>query len=156
MLLYFLILIVLIPVLYYFGKYSLVYGDCNKSFYVINKKSANILCNIDNSIMKLIAYMETHYPGDKRTIKLKKKYKHNMLIESNSEAYTIGKRYINICLKAPMSDIMYVIIHELSHLVSNTYGHDQEFFKNFKFLLNVSKSIGIRITAPNNYCKNKY
>ena len=52
---------------------------------------------------------------------------------------------------------MFVIIHELAHVASESIGHTDEFWKNFKFLLIEAEKIGIYKpidykTNPKNYC----
>jgi hypothetical protein len=72
--------------------------------------------------------------------------------ESNVEEYStfvINKTDVYFCLKNPNNEIYdtniltYVLLHELSHIYSYSEGHTSEFIENFKFLLNVSKRIGI-------------
>ncbi len=39
--------------------------------------------------------------------------------------------------------LMYVALHELSHIASKSIGHTDEFWNNFKFLITESKKINI-------------
>ena len=48
--------------------------------------------------------------------------------------------------------LMFVALHELSHLATKTIGHDDTFWKNFKFLLEESEKINIY--KPINYKNN--
>ncbi len=48
--------------------------------------------------------------------------------------------------------LMFVALHELSHLATKTIGHDETFWKNFKFLLKESEKINIY--KPINYKNN--
>ena len=47
--------------------------------------------------------------------------------------------------------LMYVAIHELGHLMTKSIGHTQEFWQNFKFLL--QNAVKIKIYNPVNYKK---
>ena len=47
---------------------------------------------------------------------------------------------------------MYVAIHEIAHIATKSVGHTDEFWKNFKFLLQEAKEIGIY--EPEDYKKN--
>ena len=52
---------------------------------------------------------------------------------------------------------MYVVIHEMAHLMSDSIGHTAEFYKNFDFLLTISQEIGIYkyinyANSPTEYC----
>ena len=53
--------------------------------------------------------------------------------------------------------LMFVSIHELSHIMTKSIGHKQEFWDNFKFLLENAKDAGIHNPedykrAPKKYC----
>ena len=53
--------------------------------------------------------------------------------------------------------LMFVAIHELSHVASKTIGHTDEFWKNFKFLLEEAEVINIYTpvdykNSPKEYC----
>jgi len=47
--------------------------------------------------------------------------------------------------------IMYVILHELAHMVNTEWGHEKDFWDKFQFLLNEAVSIGIY--TPIDYSK---
>lgn len=53
--------------------------------------------------------------------------------------------------------LMFVAIHELAHVASESVGHTDEFWRNFKFLLQVAEEINIYTPIdykknPKNYC----
>jgi hypothetical protein len=53
--------------------------------------------------------------------------------------------------------LMFVSIHELSHVMTKSIGHKSDFWKNFKFLLENAKDAGIHDPAdykkkPREYC----
>jgi len=48
--------------------------------------------------------------------------------------------------------LMFVIIHELAHIMSKSVGHNAEFYNNFKFLLKESVVMGCY--KPVNFEKN--
>ena len=50
-----------------------------------------------------------------------------------------------------INTLTFVAIHELSHIMTTSEGHKQEFWKNFKFLLEQAKSAGIH--KPRDYKK---
>ena len=47
---------------------------------------------------------------------------------------------------------MFVGIHEISHVATKSVGHTDEFWKNFKFLL--EQAVEIKIYTPVDYKKN--
>jgi predicted metal-dependent hydrolase len=53
--------------------------------------------------------------------------------------------------------LMFVAIHELSHVATKSIGHKSEFWENFKFLLEKAKEAGIHNPVdykkePQEYC----
>ena len=70
----------------------------------------------------------------------------------NSAAYTINKgEQMRICVRDERSDnlfenendSMFVIIHELGHLMSKSYGHNLEFKRNFSYITKVAVQLGL-------------
>ena len=72
---------------------------------------------------------------------------------------------MHLCLRQKNSNksihddnlLMFVIIHELAHIMSQSVGHNNEFYDNFKFLLRESVKKGIYNPVdfqktPVNYC----
>lgn len=94
-------------------------------------------------------------------IRLNPEYEKIPLREGNS-AYTENKSVITLCLKDPDTKqyypycvLMYVALHELSHMVSKDYGHGVEFQKNFGIILRKAAELGIynpECKIPATYC----
>ena len=57
----------------------------------------------------------------------------------------------NICI-IDDNTLMYVALHEISHICSKSIGHNDEFWSNFKFVIQEAKELGIY--NPVNYKKN--
>ena len=62
-------------------------------------------------------------------------------------AYTINKGdTISICLRQPngqwvdINTLMYVLIHEITHIVTHSYGHAQEFWDNMKYIIEIASA----------------
>lgn len=84
----------------------------------------------------------------------------------NSAAYTINKgEQMRICVRDERSDnlfenendTMFVILHELGHLMSKSYGHNLEFKRNFAYVTRVAVELGLyKYTnyskTPTTYC----
>ena len=56
-----------------------------------------------------------------------------------------------------LNTLTFVAIHELSHIMTKSEGHKQEFWQNFKFLLENAKDAGIYEAKdyknePQDYC----
>jgi hypothetical protein len=88
---------------------------------------------------------------------------------SNSTSYTENKRTLILCLrrKTPnaagenelhdVNTIMFVMLHELSHMMNNTWDHGEDFWILFKFILLNAVEAGIYQSVnykkyPINYC----
>ena len=62
-------------------------------------------------------------------------------------AYTVNKGdTISICLRQPdgqwvdNNTLMYVLIHELTHMVTHSYGHAREFWDNMNYIIEIASS----------------
>ncbi len=68
---------------------------------------------------------------------------------ADNVAYSLGKNSIFICVREKdgrLTDIntgMFVLLHELAHVSTDSYGHTKEFWKNMKYLLEVADEFGI-------------
>jgi len=149
----------------------------NESYWVRDKnnkiKAANTLANIKINMKKLINYLQINqnkFPENMSYIKdLVSRTKKINIMETPQDdkytSYTINKgEKIVFCIRSKLLDnihdmntLMYVVIHEMSHVGCPEYGHTALFKKIFKFLLQQSIIIEIydpidyRIN-PQNYC----
>lgn len=160
-LLYFLIFLLLISLYFVLFSYRtiLVKGKCGL-FYSVMKKDAtqasDILCEVNTKCKTLIRILLDKYPNDIRVKMLSDRYDNDDLEEHPREAFTMGKgRSIGLCLRnddgtfVSINTLMYVVIHELAHIFSVSYGHPEEFWKNYKWLINEAISSGVY--TPVNY-----
>lgn len=83
-----------------------------------------------------------------------------------SAAYTVNKsEQIRICIRDPKAKevfedsntAMLVLLHELAHIMSQTYGHNVEFKKNFAYITKVAVDLGLYnyvdyMQNPTSYC----
>jgi hypothetical protein len=95
----------------------------------------------------------------KGIVALKKNFKTANLEENiparsgGDTSYVIDKGAVfALCLRDPknnntveskMNNLMFVLIHELAHLFTSTFGHDELFWNNFKFLLQEAVELGL-------------
>ena len=136
---------------------------------VDKQEAADTIATINQRIEKLIDYMNKHYPDDPRTERLTKNYKPENVCESvrnaKNTSYSVNKgEKVVLCIRSKetqkieeLNTLMFVTIHEMGHLASKTIGHNDEFWKNFKFLLKHSTKIGIYKKVnysekPKDYC----
>ena len=127
--------------------------------------AANMLATIKKNIIILKKHLIKNYLDLKNVNTFCKKINLNNMYENipteNTTSYTVnkGEKFV-ICLRSQenphefvdINTIMYVCIHELSHIMTSEIGHTQVFWDNFRFLL--AKSIECNIYSPTDYKKN--
>lgn len=119
-------------------------------------KSSNLLAKCRLNISKLINYLLIHYGNEDRVKRFIAKYNPNNFSEtakgSKYTSYSINKgEKIVICLRTrdnrekliEYNTIMFVVLHELSHIMTLSVGHTNEFWDNFKFILQNAVKINI-------------
>ena len=130
------------------------------------KEAINILATVSDKTEKLVKYLKEKYPNKENVKRLYKKFDPSKIAEisplSNHVAYSENKgEKLAICLTkdkkniydyVDINTIMFVAIHELAHIASETVGHNDEFWNNFKFLLD--NAVEIKIYSPVDYKKN--
>jgi hypothetical protein len=120
------------------------------------KDAVNLLAEVVNKMKRLVDYVYKTYPDDPSVIKLKNNFNPNKITEtlptSELTAYSENKgEKMAFCLNKTkntdtlidLNTLTFVAIHELSHTMTTSIGHKQEFWKNFKFLLENAVKIGI-------------
>jgi hypothetical protein len=133
--------------------------------YPNHNKAAEILGKLDDNINKFANNLLDKYPNDKRIIRLVNNLEDTKYEEAphvNGEStYTLNKgELIKICLRKKkdgkpihnLNTLMFVVIHELAHVMSISIGHNKEFMDNFRFLLREADDIDIDYT-PIDYSK---
>jgi len=121
-------------------------------------EAANLLASVTNKCKQLVNYMKETHPSDTRVKKLVAGFNPKSISEtlptSELTAYSENKgEKIAFCLNTTktgdtlidINTLTFVAIHELSHIMTTTIGHKQEFWQNFKFLLENAKESNIYI-----------
>jgi hypothetical protein len=133
-----------------------------------NKKTqqkAELLAKMTERIKKLAVHLEETLPEDPRVQLLKKNFNPKKIVEtlptSEYTAYSEDKgKKLAFCLQEykskskliDLNTLMFVALHEIGHLITVSIGHEEEFWKNFKFLLKHANKIGVY--EPVDYRKN--
>ena len=141
----------------------------NKEYYVRNltdkNEAANKLANISIKLENLINSLDLK---DKEKGEYNKKLKESFNSEHITEnipgsqyvAYSVNKgEELSLCIREDKTEkilddniIIFVAIHELSHIMTPETGHTPLFWDNMKYLLENATSIGIY--TPVDYSKN--
>ena len=182
---YFYIICFLIVVLiYFYDKYynthKVVIGKSGRSYHIRIRREEftnvsdndiiNRLEEIDSRIKKLCdTLVVENYPDRERAERTKEKWDNIIIKETyeneSSIAFVVNKGdEISICLTnkdtGNLEDInttMFVVLHEVGHLMSVNWGHDEEFWTNFKLILRKAQEIDIYNytnynNTPEEYC----
>jgi hypothetical protein len=128
--------------------------------------AADLLAKVTKKCKDLVEYVGKNHPDNEAVHRLVQKFNPQVISEtlptSEHTAYSENKgEKIAFCLNKRKNDetqlidintLTFVAIHELSHIMTESEGHLQEFWKNFKFLLVNAKEAGIY--NPVDYKKN--
>jgi hypothetical protein len=118
-------------------------------------------------MVDFVSYMKQHQPDDERTKRLASRFNASKIVEtlptSEYTAYSENKgKKIAFCLNKQKEDnnqlidpntLMFVALHELSHLTTTTIGHNDEFWTNFKYVLTHAVAAGVY--EPIDYKENR-
>jgi hypothetical protein len=148
----------------------------NKEYFVQNlpdkQKAADILSSIRTKLTNLVSSFKEDINSnqDPAYQRLIQKFNPEVLeendINADSTSYSENKgQKIIVCIRHkkepyPFVDentIMFVLLHELSHLMTESTGHTSEFWTNFRRLLHDSVKKGVYTPinytqTPQNYC----
>lgn len=126
--------------------------------------AADLLAEVTKKCKTLVEYMRQKYPDDERVKRLVKGFNPKKISEtlptSELTAYSENKgEKIAFCLNTTkegntlidLNTLTFIAIHELSHITTTSIGHKQEFWLNFKFMLENAKAI--KIYEPEDYKK---
>lgn len=127
-----------------------------KTYRVVNspnyQAAADALAKLEAHVKDLLQKCETVVPGNRHFANIRARWSGNLReIDGNdsSIAYSVGKKDIWICVRKRdgtienFNDTMFVLLHELSHIANETYGHNDDFWKTFKFVLEVAERTGV-------------
>ena len=133
--------------------------------------AADMLARVNEKCKKLVDYTNEKYGSQENVKRLVKGYNPKKISEtlptSEYTAYSENKgEKLAFCLnrdkkgESNMIDehtLTFVAIHELSHIATKSVGHKQEFWDNFKFLLENAKECGVHNpidykSKPTEYC----
>lgn len=159
---YLLISILVITAYWIFKNSQYLKFEVDNDNYQVEKQSPNrtealsALVNIRKNLDRLVHHLTKKYPNEPLVQRLNYRFKDTVLREANPEgdpnqtSYTINKGdTMVICLRTndkkmvDFNTLMYVAIHELSHIYSSSYHHNDEFWGNMKFMIDEAIEAGI-------------
>ena len=118
--------------------------------------AADLLAEATNNMKKLVKYVGANNASNPAVKRLVENFNPDKISEtlptSEHTAYSENKgEKMAFCLNEDkegtrlidLSTLTFVAIHELAHLMTESIGHKEEFWDNFKFLLKNAKESGI-------------
>lgn len=166
------LVLIYVKILYHKSEeYSFIKTN-KKEYLVLNYKdktiAAQLLEEIFEDVLKLKSHLIQKYGPKVKNLKNRLTAQTDILEASPhsfDKTYTLNKgEKIFFCLRRPKDNklhkkntLIFVAIHEMAHILSDSVGHNQEFHENFKFILNEAIEIGIYNrqdyeSNPEHYC----
>jgi hypothetical protein len=134
-------------------------------------KASNLLAKTTEKLCYIVEYLKKKYPDRDNVKRLVKNFNPTTIKEtlptSEYTAYSENKgEKLAFCLNKQNSNnenlidpntLTFVAIHELSHIMTESVGHNDEFWNNFKFLLENAVKLDLYIPIDykkenENYC----
>jgi len=132
--------------------------------------AANLLADVTQKMKDTVAFIKQKHPEDPRTKRLVDGFNPKKISEtlptSELTAFSENKgEKLAFCLNKSkngtklidINTLTFVALHELSHIATKSIGHGQEFWENFKWVLENAKEAGIYSPVdykkyPEEYC----
>jgi hypothetical protein len=132
--------------------------------------AANLLADVTQKMKDMVVYIGKTHAEDKRAKRLVEGFNPKKISEtlptSELTAYSENKgEKIAFCLNSSkngsklidINTLTFVALHELSHIATESVGHKQDFWQNFKWILQNAKESGIYSPIdykkyPQEYC----
>lgn len=138
------------------GPDGVVYNIMKRENWAQSNKVLVRFAEIRKRVDALCNYCTLHnYPDYARASRMQQRWNRSRLQETRptdkSVAYVVDKgREFSVCLTnkttGELEDInstMFVVLHEMGHLMSVSWGHNAEFWNNFKLILAQAHKLGI-------------
>lgn len=170
-----LLIVIIIIIILFFVDISVNYKINGRSFRLRPsifgdlREKAEVLYELQTKLDKLVEHLISNdIPNKESASRLASRFKNTELRETGifefNTAYTLNKgKEIRICLdhggkeKLDVNLIMFVLLHEMAHVMSETYGHNKEFVDNMDIIVKTAVKIGIYSptdfsASPGRYC----
>jgi hypothetical protein len=122
--------------------------------------AADLMARVNARLQRLVEHVHAKFADDEdhgaSARRLHARFNPDAISEGGNEAgftsYSINKgERIVLCVRnddrarsfVPINTIVYVAVHELGHLATQTVGHEPEFWANFRWLLAEAVDIGL-------------
>lgn len=135
------------------------------------QEASDMLAHLKQKLIVMKNHLIEKYPGERPIQQLQSNFNPNSISETSSDekhtSYTVNKgEKVLLCLRTKdkshkieqENTLVFVALHEMAHIMTKSIGHDKDdFWQNFKFLLQNAKDIGIYENIdyreqPEQYC----
>jgi hypothetical protein len=138
---------------YFVNEVEYVKSNIDSQEYLVRslpdkQEAANLLAQIRAGLEKMVVHLKEDFGEDERTGRLLKNFRSDKISEGSENAkytsYSINKgEKIVFCLRSKdeqkklvdLNTMMFVALHELAHIATESVGHTKEFWDNFKWIL---------------------
>ena len=148
------------------GQYPLVSikSNVDNTEYLVRdmpdkQKAADLMASIRIKMSNLKVHLESKYPDKPQVKQLITNFEANpnrfyeSTPDSDLTSYSVNKgESVYLCLRQREDNneslvdenvVMFVSLHEMSHMITKSVGHGQDFWNNFAWLLKEAESIGL-------------
>lgn len=128
----------------------------NTLYYVKNlpdaADAADHLARLDMAIKTFLERAKAKHPNDVRLKRIDERWSGTLAetpTHANNVAYSVGKNSIYVCVRekdgrlAKYNTSLFVVLHELAHVATDTYGHTKTFWRNMKYLLEMADELDV-------------
>lgn len=160
---------------YWSGNMEHVESTVDGQMYLVQalpdrQEAANLLAQIRAKLESVVKHLEKMSPDDERTQRLVVNFKPAKIQEgvesSKHTSYSINKgEKIVFCIRSrddkkqlvDLNTMVFVALHELAHIATESVGHTPEFWANFRWILEEAINVGVYTeqdfkSKPQPYC----
>ncbi len=158
-------LIIIMFIQSHYGEVEYVKSIVDDRYYLVRKlpdmqQAADFLADVNMDLVRLVRHMMAKHPDMNGVEQMWRNYNPDAIsegsIESGYTSYSVNKgEKLILCIRQQDNSfvkknvIMYVAIHELSHIMTSEVGHTDMFWGNFKFLL--EEAIDLKLYEKENF-----
>ncbi len=122
------------------------------------QQAADLLAKVRIRMKKLYAHLQSSFPDKPQVKRLLQRFEANpdRILESTPDAehtsYSVNKgEKVHLCLRQRQGGdeslvnenvMVFVALHEMAHMITDSIGHEPEFWNNFGWLLKEAEKIG--------------
>ena len=147
---------------YFMGKVEMVKSTVDGHEYSVRslpdkQAAADLLADIRAKLDTLVMHLQKMYPDDDRTKRIIKSFRSEKISEGGEDtqkytSYSVNKgEKIVFCLRSrdkeqklvDLNTMVFVAIHELAHIGTESIGHTDDFWHNMRYLLEEGINVGV-------------